>query len=177
MRLQQCRFGASAIMVSMENLTTAAAALLIATGIAGLLVPVLPGLFCVLVGVLVWAIGHSGPGAWTFFGAACVLAAIGYVVQYLVPGRQLSRAGVPKRSSLVGLGVGVVGFFVVPVVGLFLGFVLGVLLAERVRLGDNASAWAATKVATRAALTSVGIELAAAVVIGGAWIVAAITLD
>ena len=39
--------------------------------------------------------------------------------------------------------LGVVGFFVVPVVGLFLGFVLGVYLAELRRVGA-AAAWPST---------------------------------
>ena len=39
---------------------------------------------------------------------------------------------------MIGGACGVVGFFVVPVVGLFLGFVLGVYVAERRRLGRRA---------------------------------------
>ena len=69
-----------------------------------------------------------------------------------------------------GLCLGrVVGFFVVPVIGLLLGFVIGVFLAESARLRDRAQAWTATRVAIRAALTSVGIELAAAVTIAVGW--------
>lgn len=155
------------------DLTTVAAALLIATGIAGLIVPVLPGLLCVLLGVLIWAAGHSGPFAWSIFGVCCVLAAAGYVVQILVPGRQLSRAGVPRSSSFFGVALAIVGFFVIPVVGLFIGFVLGVYAAEHARLRDSQAAWLATKAATRAALTSVGIELAAAASIAVVWAVSA----
>ncbi|HCQ18122.1 MAG TPA: DUF456 domain-containing protein [Dermacoccus sp.] len=163
-------------MVSTETLTTLGAALLVAVGIAGLIVPVLPGLACVVLGVLVWAIGQSSTAAWVVFAVACVLAVAGYVVQVLVPGRQLSRGGVARRSNIVGLVCAVVGVFVVPVIGLLLGFVIGVFLAESARLRDRTQAWAATRVAIRAALTSVGIELAAAVTIAVGWAIAAFVL-
>lgn len=164
------------MVVSTETLTTLGAALLVAVGIAGLIVPVLPGLACVVLGVLVWAIGQSSTAAWVVFAVACVLAVAGYVVQVLVPGRQLSRGGVARRSNIVGLVCAVVGFFVVPVIGLLLGFVIGVFLAESARLRDRTQAWAATRVAIRAALTSVGIELAAAVTIAVGWAIAAFVL-
>ena len=97
------------MVVSTETLTTLGAALLVAVGIAGLIVPVLPGLACVVLGVLVWAIGQSSTAAWVVFAVACVLAVAGYVVQVLVPGRQLSRGGVARRSNIVGLVCAVVG--------------------------------------------------------------------
>lgn len=161
----------------MELTTTIVAATLMAVGIAGLVIPALPGLLCVLGGVLVWALGHSGPTAWTVFAVASVVAAIGYVVQYLVPGRHLTRAGVPKRSSLVGIVCGVVGFFVVPVVGLLVGFVVGVLLAELLRQRSFAPAWASTRVAVKAAVMSVWIELLAALVIAIGWACVAIPME
>ena len=42
----------------------------------------------------------------------------------------------------------IAGFFVVPVVGLFVGFVLGVYVAERQRVGGE-QAWPSTKAALR----------------------------
>jgi hypothetical protein len=51
--------------------------------------------------------------------------------------------------------LGIVGFFVVPVVGLFIGFVLGVWLAEMLRLGDSGTAWRST----RHALVAVGLSI------------------
>ncbi len=164
------------MVVSTETLTTLGAALLVAVGIAGLIVPVLPGLACVVLGVLVWAVGQSSTVAWIVFAAACILAVVGYVVQVIVPGRQLSRGGVARRSNIVGLVCAVVGFFVIPVIGLLLGFVIGVFLAESARLRDRARAWTATRVAIRAALTSVGIELAAALTIAVGWAIAAFAL-
>lgn len=160
----------------MELTTTIIAALVMAVGIAGLIVPALPGLLLVLGGVLIWALGNSGPTAWTVFGIACVLAAVGYVVQYVVPGRHLGRAGIPKRSSLVGVIFGVIGFFVIPVIGMLVGFVLGVFVAEMARQRRTDEAWRSTKVAVKAALMSVGIELLAALIIAVGWACVAIPM-
>ena len=58
----------------------------------------------------------------------------------------------------------------IPVVGLFIGFVLGVYLAERLRVG-GAAAWPSTKEALRAVGVSVLIELAAGVLAALTWVV------
>jgi uncharacterized protein len=66
--------------------------------------------------------------------------------------------------------LGLVGFFVIPVVGLFVGFVLGVWLAEWARLRDPRRAWPSTKQALKAAGLSMLIELAAGLAIAAVWL-------
>jgi hypothetical protein len=78
-------------------------------------------------------------------------------------------AGIPASTQWVGVLVGAVGFFVVPVVGLFLGFVLGIYLAELARLG-SAQAWPSTVHALKAVGLSVVIELVAALAATWVWI-------
>ena len=153
---------------------TVLSGLMIAVGIVGLIVPVLPGLALSLLGVLLWA-WSTGGAAWWFFAAACVVAVIGWIVQYTVPGKRMAAAGVPGRVLLLGAVCGIVGFFVIPVVGLFIGFVLGVLLAELGRTRTIADAWTSTKHALRAVVTSVAIELTAAVVVALIWVAGLLT--
>ncbi|GAA4440341.1 DUF456 domain-containing protein [Phytohabitans houttuyneae] len=144
--------------------------LAIAAGIVGVVVPVLPGLLLCWLGVLAWALlSDAGWPKWLVLAVATGLAAGGTAVKYLWPGRNLKRSGVPNRTLLVGGVLGLVGFFVVPIVGLVLGFVLGVWLAERVRLGDHRQAWPSTVHALKAAGLSMLIELAAALAIAAAW--------
>lgn len=145
-------------------------ALAIAVGIAGIVVPVLPGTVLVLGAILVWAVQVGTSTSWIVFAVATVLLAGGTVVKYLVPGRRLKSSGVPNRTLLVGALVGFIGFFVVPVVGLFIGFVLGVYVAERSRVGA-ALAWPSTKEALRAVGVSILIELVAALLAAVAWAV------
>ena len=94
------------------------------------------------------------------------------VVKVLVPGRRLRDAGVPRQSMFVGLALAAVGFFLIPVVGFFIGFPLGVYLEELRRQGRHASAWRSTREALRAMGLSILIELSAAVLAAGAWLAA-----
>ena len=148
--------------------TEIAVAIAIAIGLAGIVVPVLPGSLLVLAAVLVWAAEVGGATAWTVAGLAAVVLVVGNVVKYLLPGRRL-KATVPTRTLLVGALVALIGFIVIPVVGMFVGFPLGVYLAERQRVGA-ALAGTSTKQALRAVGASILIELLAAVVATGVWL-------
>ena len=143
-------------------------ALAIAVGLAGILVPVLPGSVLILGAVLVWALDVRGATAWAVFGVVAVILVVGGVVKYLVPNRRLKSVGVPSSTQWFGAAVGIVGFFVVPVVGLFIGFVLGVYAAERRRVGRDA--WPSTKAALRAVGLSIVIELIAGVAATLVWV-------
>ena len=144
-------------------------AIAIAVGLVGILVPILPGSILILLAVLVWASEVGGTTAWAVFAVAALLLVGGGIVKYLLPGRRLRSVGVPARTQWVGAALGVVGFFVVPVIGLLLGFVLGVYLAERVRVG-GAAAWPSTKAALRAAGLSILIELTAGLLATLVWV-------
>ena len=143
-------------------------ALAIAVGLAGMLVPVLPGSLLVGAAIVVWAVDRGGATAWIVAVVAVGLLATGVVVKYLVPGRRMQRAGVPTSTLVAGAAVGVVGFFVVPVVGLVLGFVLGVYLAQWRRL-DHRRAWSATVHALKAVGLGILIELAFGVLAALTW--------
>jgi uncharacterized protein len=155
-----------------EATITFVAGLAIVVGVFGVIVPVLPGLVLCWLGVLVWAVFTDHHAAkWGVLALATLIAATGIVVKYLWPGRNLKRSGVPNRSLFAGGLLGFVGFFVIPVVGLIIGFVLGVWLAERIRLGDARQAWPSTKHALKAAGLAMLIELGAGLFILAAWLV------
>ena len=143
-------------------------ALAVAVSLAGILVPVLPGSVLMLAAFLVWAVDVGGTTAWAVFGVAAAILVVGNVVKYLIPNRRLKVAGVPASTQWVGAAVGIVGFFVIPVVGLFVGFVVGVYAAERHRVG--AEAWPSTKAALKAVGVSILIELAAGLAATFVWI-------
>ena len=143
-------------------------AAVIAVGLVGVLVPVLPGSLLVAAAILVWATELGGTTAWIVLAVALALLLLGTVVKYLVPGRRLQRAGVANSTLLAGAALGVVGFFVVPVVGLPLGFVLGIYVAQWRRLGHE-RAWPATVHALRAVGLGILIELAFAILAAATW--------
>lgn len=148
--------------------------LTILVGTVGVVVPLLPGGLLVVAAVLVWAVVEGDTAAWTTFAIVTGLIAASQVVKFALPGKRLRDAGVPGSTLFVGAALGVVGFFVIPVVGLFLGFVLGVYVAERRRLEHRGDAWPSTKLALKAVGLSVLIELAAVLLAAAAWLVSVV---
>jgi uncharacterized protein YqgC (DUF456 family) len=156
-------------------LTDLVVGLAVLVGLAGIVVPVLPGSVLILGAVLVWALEvGTGPG-WLVLGIVALLLVAGAVVKYAVPGRRLKADGVPNRTLVVGGLAGFVGFFVIPVVGLLVGFVLGVYLSEVQRVGRGL-AWPSTASALRAVGLSVLIELAAGLLAALTWLVGAVVV-
>jgi uncharacterized protein YqgC (DUF456 family) len=146
--------------------------LAILVGLIGVVVPVLPGLLLSWGAVVVWALVERTVVAWVVLAAATALVAVSQVAKYVIPGRRMREAGVPRRSIVIGALLGIVGFFVVPVVGLFVGFILGVYGSERARLGSHATAWPSTVHALKAVGVSILIELAAGLGVAVMWLLA-----
>ncbi|MCW2838154.1 MAG: hypothetical protein JWQ15_2268 [Marmoricola sp.] len=145
-------------------------ALAIAVGLVGVIVPVLPGSLLVLGAVLVWSWELGTSTAWVVFAIATTFIAVGSIVKYVVPGRRLKDDGIPGSTLLLGGLLGIVGFFVIPVIGLPIGFGLGVYLAELRRVGSGA-AWPATAHALKAVGLSLLIELVASLLAAATWAV------
>lgn len=143
----------------------------VVVGLVGVVVQVLPGALLVGGSVLAWGLIVRGGVGWTVAAVALVVTAAAQVVKYLVAGRYLQRGGVPGSTMAWGGLGGLVGFFVVPVVGVFLGFPLAVYVAERVRLRAHAPAWAATWRAMKASGLTIAMELAGGLVVAVAWVV------
>lgn len=146
-------------------------ALLIVIGMVGIVIPVLPGLLLCLAAVFLWALDAGTALGWWVFGVCAALYLAGLALQYAVPGRRMKAAGVRSSTLVIAVLVAVVGFFVVPVLGAPLGFVLGIYLVEASHSRDRATAWASTKAALRAVFLSMGIELLAALAIAVTWVV------
>jgi len=141
----------------------------IAVGLVGVVVPLLPGALLAWAAIVVWGFTIGTATGWAVVGVATVVIAAGQIVKYTIPGRGLRTAGVPNRSLVVGGLVAIVGFFVVPVVGVFLGFVLGVYASEVQRVGPQ-TAWPSTKAALRAVGVSMLLELTSTLLAAAVWI-------
>ena len=159
-----------------ETALVALVALALIVSAAGIIVPILPGTLLAVAALFVWAL-VTGGGAWAAFVAMMLLIGLGQVLKYLLPHKSMTAAGVPGRSVLVGGVAAIVGFFVIPVVGLVVGFLGGVYVAEHARLRDWNRAWGSTWVAMKATGFSILIELAALLLAATVWAGALITLD
>jgi len=155
---------------SMDALVVVLSGVMVVLGLVGVVVPVLPGLLLTWAGVAVWALATRGAVGWAVFAVATVVVVVGSVAKYLIPGRRLKESGVPWSTMAAGALLGVVGFFVVPVVGVLVGFVLGVYLAELGRQRSPAQAWPATRRALVLTGWSVLIELATGLFAAAVWV-------
>ena len=153
-----------------SSTATFVAAVLVVLGLVGVVVPALPGLVLVWLGIALWAFDRGDGAGWVVLALATAVLLVGTVVKYALPGRRLREAGVPGLTLFGGAALGIVLFFVIPVVGLFIGFVLGVYLAELLRLGSHAAAWPSSVRALKAAGLSILIELGAGLLATAVWL-------
>ena len=147
-------------------------ALVMLVGLAGVVVPVVPGTALVLAAGVGWAVlvVDDGPGRWVVVAVMAVLFVAGTVLKYLLPGRSL--AGRLSRSTLVLAAVGaVVGLLLLPPLGLLLGAMVGTYVAQAREVGPGAPALRSTVQVLRAVGLGVLAELAAGVLMVAAWLV------
>lgn len=145
-------------------------ALIMLVGLLGVVLPFFPGLPIVWGAALAYGLvaGFSGVG-WVAFVVITALMVAGMGLGFVLPHRRAASAGAPRTTVIVGLVLGVIGFFVIPVVGLPLGAIVGVLLAEKARTGDWATAWTATKAMVVGFGLGALVQLAAGLAMVGSW--------
>ncbi|WP_026549428.1 DUF456 domain-containing protein [Arthrobacter sp. Br18] len=154
-----------------EILMTILTAVLIAVGIAGVVVPILPGSILIIGALLLWAFSVGGATGWVVFGLGSALAVAGLVAGLVLTGRTLQRRRIPARSITIGLVLAVIGMFVIPVVGLFVGFAAGLFGSEYHRQRSFRPALASSGHALKAAGLGILAELGLALAAGSIWIV------
>jgi uncharacterized protein len=150
-------------------------ALAMAVGIVGTVVPLLPGLLLVWGAGLTYglATGFGTVGA-VAFTVITMLAVAGTLAGWVIPQRTAGKAGAPRSSLLVAAVGAVIGFFAIPVVGLPIGGLAGLYLAELHRTETAATAWRTT----RATLVGIGVATLVQFLVGvamalvwAAWVV------
>ncbi|AUI50307.1 MULTISPECIES: DUF456 domain-containing protein [Arthrobacter] len=152
-----------------QIIVTLVCGLLIAVGVAGIIVPVLPGAITIGVSLLIWALVLQNTVGWVVFGLGAVLVVAGMLASAVLTGKRLKGRQIPNRSIVVGVVVGLVGMFVIPVVGLFVGFTVGLLLSEYLRQRELRPALHSSAVALKAMGIGILIELGCAFAAGSIW--------
>lgn len=146
-------------------------AVLIAVGLIGILVPFLPGTLLLYAAIAVWAVMEKTTVGWVVLAVVTALLSAATAIKYLWPVKRMRAADVSGTTLAAGAAAGLLGFFVIPVVGLLVGFVAGVFVAEMITRHDRRRAWASTVHAVKGVALSVGVELSAGLLAAVAWIV------
>jgi uncharacterized protein len=145
-----------------DTVLTVLLGLAMLVGLFGIVVPVLPGTALVLGAGIAWAaFVADGGGAWAVVGVMAVLFVVGTVMKYALPGRQM-KGSLPRRTVLLAAAGAVVGFFLLPPLGLLIGGVVGTYLGEASRLGHGPQA----RQSTGRVLKAVGLGMLAELVAG-----------
>lgn len=143
----------------------------IAVGIAGVVLPVLPGLWLIWGAAVVYALVTGFDGwAWPALVAITALAVAGTAIIYYLPAKKSGEAGIPTWGQLVIAAAAVVGFFVIPIVGAIVGVVVATLVVAVLLEADlrnaGSTAWGMLMEMLKAAAIQLAIALAMAVVWG-----------
>ena len=142
-----------------------------AVGVAGTLVPFVPGLGLVLAAAVGYGLAEGFGGVGLAAMAVIVaLALAGTAAGVVLPSRAAGHAGARPASLALGAVGAVIGFFVVPVVGLPLGGAAGIYLAERLRSGDGAAAWRSTRATLKGFGLAALVQLGAGTAMVLAWV-------
>ncbi len=145
-----------------EIITTVLVGLAMLIGCIGIIVPVLPGSALIATGALVWAIVLGTTTGWVALAVILLLVGIGMTASWVLTGKRLKARQIPN-SSLVLAGIcAFIGFFVIPVVGLFVGFIAGLYLAEYRRLKDPKESWESSWTAIKALGIGIIVEFCCA---------------
>lgn len=119
-------------------------------GLAGLIVPVFPGLTVMWLATLVYALIQSAAGnmsAWEWFAFAFItlLMVGGNIVDNLIIAAKMRDQFIPWSSILLAFAAGIVAsIFFTPLIGL-VAAPSGLFLAELYRVKNRDEAWKSTK--------------------------------
>lgn len=159
-----------------EILVTLLTAVLLVVGCLGVVVPVLPGSILIVVGLLVWALTVQAVEGWTVLALGSVLAIAGMAAGAVLTGTRLKRRQIPNRSLLYAAAGAVVGLFVIPVVGILVGFFVGLLLSETARQRDLRAALDSSWAGLKAAGLGIVVEFACALAASSVFVLGALVL-
>ncbi len=157
-----------------DIVVTVVAGILLAVAVFGTVYPVMPGSPVALVTVIGWGWVLGSAASWIAAGVGALLACIGWSASALLTGRRLKKQQIPRRSILIGVLASIVGMFVIPVAGLFLGFAGGLFLSEYARRGDFQAALKSSVEALKAMGLGMVVEFAMVSMASSVWMIGVI---
>lgn len=160
--------------MTVDIIVTVVAGIFLAVAAFGTVFPILPGSPVALVTLIAWGWVLGSAASWTAAGVGAFFALLGFSASALLTGRRLKRERIPKRSIIVAVIAGIVGMFVIPFFGLFIGFALGLFLAEYFRLDNTRTAMHSSWEALKAMGTGMVVEFIMVALAGSVWTVGVI---
>lgn len=149
---------------------SALALVVMAIGLVGVLVPVLPGL------TLIWSVAliygllvGFGPAGLAAMVVMSLIVVVSVIKSVALPRRAAAGAGASGWSQLGAVVGGVVGFFLLPVIGLIVGALAGMVATEYSLRGNWDDAWGATKATAKGFGLSAVIDVGLGMIMIATW--------
>lgn len=144
------------------------AVVMVVVGLAGIVVPALPGHALILAGLILaaWADGFAHVGGWAL-GVIAVVAVASYGIDFAAAALTTRRLGASPRA-MIGAGLGTLAGFFFGVPGLIAGPFIGAVIGELTATRDLAQAGKAGVAAT------IGFAIGTAVKVALAFVMIAI---
>lgn len=142
--------------------------------IGGVIFPILPGSPVAIITMIAWAWILGSTASWAAGVIAAALALIGWSASLVLTGRTMRRERIPNGPILVATIAAIIGFFIIPFFGLFIGFILGLFAAEYVRRRDPTAALHSSIETLKAMGLGMLIEIACIIIATGVFGVGAL---
>ncbi len=115
-------------------------------GLAGTIVPILPGILLMWAAVVCYGFfaGFDVIGV-LVIAVVTALAGASIALGVFLPKQAADAAGASSRSQWAAVLGAIIGFFVIPIVGVIVGAVAGIAIAEYHDKDDWGPAWQSTK--------------------------------
>lgn len=150
--------------------------LVMIVGLAGTLLPILPGPLVMWLGALAYGMAEGfGPAGLLAVVLITLLLLWGAWLSVRIPQRRAAGAGLSLQAQLLAAGLAVVGFFLIPVVGAPVGFVAGVFVIRYAKVKDVGQAWESTRSALGSLWRAAAAQFGAGVAAAAVWLVWALS--
>lgn len=155
-----------------ENIANMIILGIMTVGLLGLVIPIIPGLVIIWLASLAYGlgVGFQTPG-WIFFTILTIIMAVGSLVDNLVMGQQAHKTGASWLSVLLAMLVGVIGTFILPIIGGFIGALSALFLSEWIRRKNWREAMTATTGWAVGCGWAIVIRFALGLLMIGIWII------
>lgn len=142
-----------------QSLFTLISIILIIIGIAGTILPVLPGLLLSFAGILLYKFLGNPEFSILYVVIFGILTTISLILNYTIPIKTTAKYGGSKYGKIGGFLGTVIGLFFPPI-GFFIGMLLGVFVGELIHdKKDKKKAFNATKGAFLGFIYGTGFNL------------------
>ena len=155
--------------VDIDVVVTVIAGILLVVAAVGTIYPVLPGSPVAIATLIAWGWVLGSAASWTAAIIGALIAAAGWSASAVLTGRKLKQHEVPKRSILVAVVGALIGMYLIPVIGVFVGFGVGLFASELARRRDVASALRASGEALKATGIGVLVEFCLVCLASSVW--------